>query len=52
MRIARIVVIDPVRYEAAGQNVVDDELAHQCDVLLRGQLDRQRDYELLGILRI
>lgn len=52
MRIARLVVIDPVRDLPARQHLLDHELAHQRDVLLGRQLDGQRDDELLGELRI
>ena len=52
MRIAWLVVIDPVRDLPARQHLLDYELAHQRDVLLGRQLDRQCDDELLGELGI
>ena len=52
MRIARIVVIGPIRHDPCGQDVLGHELAHERDVLRGRQLDRQRDNVLLGELRI
>ena len=52
VRIARLVVIDPVGDLPARQHLLEHELPHQRDVLLFRQLDRQRDDELAGELRI
>lgn len=52
MGIARIVVIDPVRHHATRQNLAFDEVAHERDVLLRRQLQRQGDSEIFGKLGI
>ena len=46
MRVARLVMIDPVRDLPAGQHLLDHELAHQRDVLLSRQLDGQREDEI------
>ncbi len=52
VRIARFVVIDPVRDLAAGENLLEHELAHQGNVLVAAEFHRQRDDEFLGELRI
>ncbi|AFL55134.1 hypothetical protein USDA257_p04190 (plasmid) [Sinorhizobium fredii USDA 257] len=52
MRIAVLVVIDPVRDHAFGRQIVPDELAHQGDVLRPGQFFGQRDDQLPGKLRV
>ena len=52
MRIARIVVIDPVGNLPAAEHLLMDELAHQRDVLLLRQLHREGNDELLGELRV
>jgi len=52
MRIARFVVIDPVSHLPPRQHLLEDELAHQGNVLLARQLHRQGNDEFLGELRI
>ena len=52
MGVSRFIVIDPVRDLPAGEHLLKHELAHQGDVLVAAELDRQSDDELLGELRI
>ena len=52
MRIARLIVINPVRDLSPRENLLEHELAHQSNVLVAAELDRERDDEFLGELRI
>lgn len=46
VRIAVLVVVDPIGNHSLGREIITDEFAHQCDVLGPRQLFRQRDDQL------
>ena len=52
MRVAGCIVIDPVRDHTLRRDMLGNEVSHQRDVLLGGELDRQRDGHILGKLGI
>ena len=52
MRVAGCIVIDPVCDHTLRRDMLGNEVLHQRDVLLGGELDRQRDGDVLGELGI
>ena len=52
VRISFDIVIDPIGHHSPEQHLLPNEVAHQLNVLILGQLLRQRQDELFRELRV